>query len=65
MRWRAHRLKLNRQDFDDRVDIIPVSDPNIFSMAQRVMLAQQELQMAQAAPQIHNLREAYKECTKP
>ena len=47
-------------DFDDRVDIIPVSDPNIFSMSQRVMLAQQELQMAQAAPQIHNLREAYK-----
>jgi len=47
-------------DFDDRVDIIPVSDPNIFSMAQRVMLAQQELQMAQAAPQIHDLREAYK-----
>ena len=47
-------------DFDDRVDIIPVSDPNIFSMSQRVMLAQQELQMAQAAPDIHNLREAYK-----
>ena len=47
-------------DFDDRVDILPVSDPNIFSMAQRVMLAQQELQMAQAAPQIHDLREAYK-----
>ena len=52
--------EIKQQDFDDRVDIIPVSDPNIFSMAQRVMLAQQELQMAQAAPQIHNLREAYK-----
>jgi len=51
---------IKQSDFDDRVDIIPVSDPNIFSMAQRVMLAQQELQMAQAAPQIHNLREAYK-----
>ena len=47
-------------DFDDRIDILPVSDPNIFSMAQRVMLAQQELQMAQAAPDIHDLREAYK-----
>jgi len=47
-------------DFDEKVDILPVSDPNIFSMAQRVMLAQQELQMAQAAPQIHDLREAYK-----
>jgi hypothetical protein len=51
---------IKQSDFDDRVDIIPVSDPNIFSMAQRVMLAQQELQMAQAAPQIHNLREAYR-----
>ena len=52
--------EIKQSDFDDRVDIIPVSDPNIFSMAQRVMLAQQELQMAQAAPEIHNLREAYK-----
>ena len=51
---------IKQQDFDDRIDIVPVSDPNIFSMAQRVMLAQQELQMAQSAPQIHNLREAYK-----
>jgi len=52
--------EIKQGDFDDRVDILPVSDPNIFSMAQRVMLAQQELQMAQAAPQIHDLREAYK-----
>ena len=48
------------QDFDERVDVLPVSDPNIFSMAQRVMIAQQMLQMAQAAPEIHNLPEAYK-----
>jgi len=52
--------EIKAQDFDAKVDIIPVSDPNIFSMAHRVMLAQQELQMAQAAPQIHDLREAYK-----
>ena len=52
--------EIKQGDFDDRIDIIPVSDPNIFSMAQRVMLAQQELQMAQAAPEIHDLREAYK-----
>jgi hypothetical protein len=48
------------QDFDDRVDVLPVSDPNIFSMAQRVMIAQQQLQMAQAAPEIHNMQEAYR-----
>ena len=48
------------QDFDERVDVLPVSDPNIFSMAQRVLIAQQMLQMAQAAPEIHNLPEAYR-----
>ena len=48
------------QDFDERVDVLPVSDPNIFSMSQRVMIAQQQLQMAQAAPDIHNLKEAYR-----
>jgi hypothetical protein len=48
-----------KADFDDRIDILPVSDPNIFSMAQRVMLASQQLQMAQAAPNLHNEREAY------
>ncbi len=47
-------------DFDGRVDILPVSDPNIFSMAQRLSLAQTQLQLAQAAPQIHNVNEAYR-----
>ena len=46
------------QDFSDEIDIIPVSDPNIFSMAQRVTLAQTQLQLAQAAPQMHNMYEA-------
>jgi len=49
-----------QKDFDGRVDILPVSDPNIFSMAQRLSLAQTQLQMAQAAPDLHNLREAYR-----
>ena len=48
------------EDFDDRVDVVPVSDPNIFSMAQRVTLAQTELQLAQSAPELHNLHEAFR-----
>ena len=47
-------------DFDDRVDILPVADPNIFSMSQRVTLAQTQLQIAQSNPQIHNMYEAYR-----
>jgi hypothetical protein len=42
-----------QQDFDDRIDILPVSDPNIFSMSQRVMLSQEMLRMVQANPEIH------------
>jgi len=49
-----------REDFDNSVDVIPVSDPNIFSMTQRITLAQTQLQMAQAAPELHDLREAYR-----
>lgn len=48
------------QDFDGRVDILPVSDPSIFSMSQRLSLAQTQLQLAQAAPQMHNMHEAYR-----
>jgi hypothetical protein len=50
---------VRRKDFDGRVDIIPVSDPNIFSAAQRIAMAQTELQLAQSAPQIIDVRKAY------
>ena len=51
---------VKQQDFDDRIDVIPVSDPNIFSMSQRVTLAQTQLQLAQADPASHNMYEAYR-----
>ena len=51
---------VKQQDFDERVDILPISDPNIFSMAQRITLAQQQLQLASSNPSMHNLREAYR-----
>ena len=52
--------EIKSADFDNRVDILPVADPNIMSMAQRVMLAQNQLQIAQSNPQMHNLHEAYR-----
>ena len=51
---------LKQQDFSGAVDILPVSDPNIFSMAQRVALAQEQLRLAQSNPQMHNLHAAYR-----
>ena len=49
-----------QSDFDDRVDILPVADPNIFSQTQRISLAQTELQLATSNPQMHNMYQAYR-----
>jgi len=51
---------IKQQDFDDKIDIIPVADPNIFSQAQRISIAQTELQLASSNPQLHNLYAAYR-----
>ena len=51
---------LKQADFDGRIDIIPVANPNIFSMSQRVSLAQEQLKLATAKPDIHNVYEAYR-----
>jgi hypothetical protein len=51
---------IKQADFDDKVDILPVADPNIFSQTQRISIAQTELQLAQSNPQIHNLYAAYR-----
>ena len=48
------------QDFDDRIDILPVADPNIFSQTQRISMAQSQLQLAQSNPQVHDLYQAYR-----
>ncbi len=45
--------EIKQTDFDQRIDVLPVSDPNIFSMSQRIALAQTQLQLAQSNPDIH------------
>jgi len=51
---------IKQMDFDDRVDILPVADPNIFSQTQRISLAQTELQLATSNPKMHNMYQAYR-----
>ena len=51
--------RIKKADFNSMVSVQPVADPNIFSTAQRIQLAQMQLQLAQSAPQMHNLYEAY------
>tara|TARA_R110002050_G_scaffold176106_3_gene308915 strand:- start:1486 stop:3927 length:2442 start_codon:yes stop_codon:yes gene_type:complete len=47
-------------DFDGRIDVVPISNPNVFSQAQRIALAQAQLQMATQAPEMHNMHEAFR-----
>ena len=52
---------IKRQDFNERVDVVPVSNPNIFSQAQRISLAQTKMQLATAAPDMHNMYEVFRD----
>jgi hypothetical protein len=52
--------QIKQLDFDDKVDILPVADPNIFSQTQRINLAQTEMQLAMSNPQMHNLYQVYR-----
>jgi hypothetical protein len=52
--------QIKQQDFDDKIDILPIADPNIFSQSQRISIAQAELQLAQSNPQMHNMYNAYR-----
>ena len=47
-------------DFDEKIDILPVADPNIYSQTQRISMAQTQLQLAQSNPKMHNLYQAYR-----
>jgi hypothetical protein len=50
---------IKKCDFDHMIAVLPIADPNVFSSAQRITLAQTQLQLAQSAPQMHNMYEAY------
>ena len=50
-----------QKDFDDRIDIVPVGDPNIFSQTQRISIAQTQLQLAMSNPKMHNMYQAYRD----
>ena len=52
--------EIKAADFDDKIDILPVADPNIFSQTQRINLAQTEMQLAMSNPQMHNLYQVYR-----
>ena len=55
---------IKKEDFDERVDVLPVSDPNAATMAQRIMQYQAAMQLAQSAPQMYNLPEFIDKCLR-
>jgi hypothetical protein len=57
------QMEIKQADFDERVDVIPVSNPDIFSTSQRIVMAQEMMQLVQSNPEIHGpngMYEAYK-----
>jgi len=52
---------IKAEDFDNRIDVLPVSDPNAATMAQRIMQYQAAMQLAQSAPQMYNLPELHRQ----
>ena len=53
--------QIKASDFDERVDVIPVSDPNAATMAQRIMQYQAAMQLAQASPEMYNMQELHRQ----
>ena len=53
--------ELIKEDFDGRVDVIPVSDPNASTKAQKIMQYQAALQLSQQAPQMYNMEELHRQ----
>ena len=52
---------IKAEDFDDKIDVLPVSDPNAATMAQRIMQYQAAMQLAQSAPDMYNLPELHRQ----
>ena len=52
-------MQIKQADFDDRVDVFPVSNPDIFSTSQRIVMAQEMMQLVQSNPQIHGPNGTY------
>jgi len=52
---------MKSEDFDDRIDVLPVSDPNSATMSQRIMQYQAALQLAESAPNIYDIPQLHRQ----